>query len=274
MQQQWVQTLRAARRALGLTQAELARRAAVSVDTVSAYEQGRRRPTIGSLTAVLDALKLDRLEANQVRHALGFAADYLRLGEVNPTYDFSVEELHEWVERTPWPQFVLDENIQVVVGNSVVQELWAVDFEREFPTIQDRNLTSFATNRRFADRAVNWDEMVAYNVAVWKGHHLGPESLDHPSPYFEAALRQIAKGDPDYIRRFLNVWEKTQAKTPKVRDRYRVVWCDPEHGEMRFLALSCAANQSAGLWFHDWIPVDADSWTVLEAMKTGRHPNG
>jgi transcriptional regulator with XRE-family HTH domain len=270
----WPKKLRAARQDLGLPQAELARLAGVSPDTVRACESARRRPSRNVLEAILGALNLDRWEANQIRHDLGFATDSLRLAEVDPAYEFSVEELQQWVEPTPWPQFVLDENIQVVAANSVVLKLWAVDLEREYSTPQDRNLTAFATNPRFADRAVNWEEMVAYNVAVWKGHHLGPASLDHPSPYFEAALRQIAKGDPGYIRRFLDIWEKTQPKAPKTRDRYRVVWRDSEHGEMRFLALSCAANHSEGLWFHDWVPVDAATWEVLEAMKSEKSPNG
>lgn len=41
------QAIRAARLAAGLTQRDLARLAYVSVQAVSYYEQGRRRPSIG-----------------------------------------------------------------------------------------------------------------------------------------------------------------------------------------------------------------------------------
>ncbi len=259
----WHTALQAARKSLGIGRAELARRCGISADSLRAYEGGRRKPSRQRLDALLSALKLDRLEANQVRHALGFAADYLRIGMLDPSFMFSLEELTKWVESIPWPQFVLDENVEVVVANSVAQRVWGVDFQREFLNLQQRNLTSVATTPRFADRAVNWEEMVAYNVAVWKGHHLGPESLDQPSPYFNAVLTELAKGDPKYVGRFLEVWQRTPPKTPKVRDRYPVIWRDPDHGEMRFLALSSTANEWEGLAFHDWIPTDAPTWEAL-----------
>jgi hypothetical protein len=43
------------RRRRGLTQADLARRAGTSQPVVSAYEHGRRDPTVGTLQRLLDA---------------------------------------------------------------------------------------------------------------------------------------------------------------------------------------------------------------------------
>ena len=266
MEKEWPQALKAARERLGLSRTELARLASLSAETIRAYEVGRRKPPRQRLDAVLSALKLERLEANRIRHSLGYSADYLRLESLEATYMFSVDELHHWTEAIPWPQFVADENMEVVVANSVIQKLWGVDLRSEFLTPIERNMLRFATNPRFADRAVNWEEMVAYAVSIWKGHHLGPESLESPSPFFEQALTELAKGDPKYVRRFLEVWEKTPGKKPKVRDRYRVIWRDPTHGEMRFLALSSTANEWEGLAFHDWVPIDADTWEALETM--------
>lgn len=268
----WRKVLKSARLNLKLSQAQLARLAAVSAETVRGYEAGRRTPTRDTLEAIITPLSLDRLEANQVRYQLGFASQYLPIVTMGPGFMFTIPELREWIEETPWPQFVLDENVEVVVANSVVQKVWGVDFHQEFLTLQQRNLTSVATNPRFADRAVNWEEMVAYNVAVWKGHHLGPESLDQPSPYFNAVLTELAKGDPAYVGRFLDVWQRTAPKTPKVRDRYPVIWRDPDHGEMRFLALSSTANEWEGLFFHDWIPTDAPTWEALDRLIDRKPP--
>ncbi len=47
--------LRAVRRRRGLTQAELARRAGTSQPVVSAYEHGRRDPTVGTLARLVAA---------------------------------------------------------------------------------------------------------------------------------------------------------------------------------------------------------------------------
>jgi transcriptional regulator with XRE-family HTH domain len=48
-------SLRAARRSAGLTQAELARRAGTSQATVSAYEHGRKLPSVETLGRLLAA---------------------------------------------------------------------------------------------------------------------------------------------------------------------------------------------------------------------------
>jgi predicted nucleotidyltransferase/DNA-binding XRE family transcriptional regulator len=47
--------LRRARKAAGLTQAELARRAGVTQSVVSAYEAGRREPALSTLARLIDA---------------------------------------------------------------------------------------------------------------------------------------------------------------------------------------------------------------------------
>jgi hypothetical protein len=47
--------LRDVRRRRGLTQADLARRAGTSQPVVSAYEHGRRDPTVGTLQRLVDA---------------------------------------------------------------------------------------------------------------------------------------------------------------------------------------------------------------------------
>ncbi|HEY6746335.1 MAG TPA: helix-turn-helix transcriptional regulator, partial [Mycobacteriales bacterium] len=47
--------LRAARKAAGLTQAELARRAGVTQSVISAYEAGRREPSVATLSRLVDA---------------------------------------------------------------------------------------------------------------------------------------------------------------------------------------------------------------------------
>ncbi|MEJ2866744.1 helix-turn-helix transcriptional regulator [Actinomycetospora sp. OC33-EN08] len=50
------QAIAAARRAAGLTQAELARRVGTSRETLSAYEHDRKSPTLDTVTRLLEAL--------------------------------------------------------------------------------------------------------------------------------------------------------------------------------------------------------------------------
>jgi predicted nucleotidyltransferase/DNA-binding XRE family transcriptional regulator len=62
--------LRRARKAAGLTQAELARRAGVTQSVISAYEAGRREPALSTLTRLINAtgatLRLD-IEPHRTR---------------------------------------------------------------------------------------------------------------------------------------------------------------------------------------------------------------
>lgn len=51
--------LKRARQLAGLTQSQLAERAGVAAPTVSAYETGRRDPTVTSLVRLLDAAGVD-----------------------------------------------------------------------------------------------------------------------------------------------------------------------------------------------------------------------
>jgi transcriptional regulator with XRE-family HTH domain len=266
----WHIALRTFRERLTLSRTELAHLTHISPETLRAYEAGRRKPSRQALDAILGALRLDRLEANRIRHSLGFAADYLQLGQWELTYMFSLPELQEEVERIPWPEFVVDENMQVVVANRVTQKLWDVDLEREFPTLQERNMLRVATGQRFGQRLVNWEEMVGVAVAIWKGHHLGAESLESSSPYFRKVVEELMGGNPEYVRRFIDLWDRTPGRSPKVRGRYQVVWRDPAYGEMRFVGLSTTANEWEGLAFNDWHPVDAETWQRLEALKAGR----
>jgi predicted transcriptional regulator len=50
--------MRAARKEVGITQTELARRLSVSQPVIAALEGGRKNPTVGQLAAVADALQV------------------------------------------------------------------------------------------------------------------------------------------------------------------------------------------------------------------------
>ena len=51
MAEDWRKSMQETRERQELSRAQLARLASLSVDTIRAYEQGRRRPSSGSLTA-------------------------------------------------------------------------------------------------------------------------------------------------------------------------------------------------------------------------------
>jgi transcriptional regulator with XRE-family HTH domain len=278
MGERWRVLLREARERLGLSQADLAQRAGLSPETVRAYEMKNRHPDYMRLRRLLDELGLERSQRNQILRAVGFPADGYFLRPQNDDLMFTKEEAAAEVERYPWPSFVSDEFAHVPWANAAARVLWGVDLEREFTDPVDRNLLSVASNPRFAERCLNWDEAVGTIVSVFKGHHRGPQDVEQPTnPYFAQVLEKFLAGDPRYVARLLRLFEERPPAKAKMRWTYRVIWQDPEAGKMTFRCFASSANEWDGLAFHDWIPTDAGSWTALErldARERGRRAAG
>ncbi len=271
METAWRGKLRDTRERLGLSQRALAGRAGLSPETVRGYESSRRQPTRERLTKLLDALGAPPHDTNEIMAGAGFATPPTLFPEhAFPAYFISVEETQAEVERVPWPEFVIGGANEVVAANAAVQALWGIDFAdlRANATPVQRNLLSVASQRRFADRVVNWDECVAVMAAVFKGRPVNPASLDEPDAYFSEVLAEFADGDPAFLARLVGIWMATPAREAKVRWNYRVVWRDDEFGEMRFEGIVSTASEPASLGFNDWHPLDAVTWTVLERVKS------
>lgn len=266
----WRIGLRAARDRLGLSRDELARRTLLAASTIKAYELGTRHPTREHLGALIEALQIPRAEGNEILAGAGYAtAPTLFPPERFPAYFYTVDELQDTVEHVPWPEFVLNDNLELVAANVAACRLWGIDMEREraMRTRVQWNLLTVAADRRFADRVANWDEVVTLMAAVAKGRPLRPETLDQPSDYFSDVLAEFARGDPAFLARLIAAWNAAAPQPAKCRWSYRIVWDDPEFGAMRFLALVSTASEPDALGFNDWHPLDAATWDVLERVK-------
>jgi transcriptional regulator with XRE-family HTH domain len=261
----WKQRLKHARLALGLTQAELARIAGVAEDTVRAVESGRRRPSRATLGAILEGMKLDLKARNEILFSAGFAPIATWFPpERAPHYSFTLEEATEEVEKYPWPAFVVNTLMEVLAANTVCQRLWGVNLDQEFNTPVERNLLSVASSPRFADKVQNWDEAVSAAIAVVKDHaETQPEGS---SPYYAAVMQHFLAGDPRYIKRFLDQWERTPARSAKIRWTYPIVWGEPGVGLLRFLCFVSAGSEPEGIGFNDWIPLDGETWQALKHL--------
>lgn len=266
----WMSLLREARMAEKLSRGGLAHAANVSAATVKAYELGLRYPSQLTLAALLDALELDRHSRNKILVGAGFAPDGEQLGPANEDYMFSLEDAEASIAIRPWPAHVNNELMEVVAANDVAQTLWAIDLMNEYNTPVDRNMLTVATTPRFADRVANWEEMISVGISILKGHHRGAESApEGTSPYFAAVMERLFAGDPGYVGRFLKLWDRVPARTPKIWWSYPVLWQHPHHGDLTFTACASAANERDGLYFHDWIPADSRTVTSLELLIRG-----
>lgn len=269
---EWRGRLLAARRQLGLSRDELAARAGLSPATLKSYELGGRHPSRARLTAILDALKIERGARNDILAQGGFVPDGLSMVPGEPRGTFTHEEAAELVRRTPWPAFVVDEYVTVIEANECAQRLWGVDLRTEFTDPVERNLLSVASNPRFADRCLNWVEAVGTVMAVFKRKEWGrPDRLDDPSPVLGAVLQRFMSGDPARVTQLAEIWERVPSTTwdYKMRWSYPVVWRDPVAGVMKFECVVTVASHADSTNFNDWIPIGAESWAALERLTSG-----
>jgi transcriptional regulator with XRE-family HTH domain len=267
----WARELKNLREQVGLSRAALARRCSIPRDTLRRWEDGTRRPQEFRLRRLLDELKATGVSANQILEGAGYRAEPTLFPNWRyPSYFYSLDELPEVVEQVPWPEFVLDTNVQVIAANAAIQAVWGVDFEleRSRRTRAQMNMLSVASDHHFVDHLANWDEAIGVIASVFKGQPRDPESLEDPSAYFNAVLAEFAGGDPAYLARFLKIFAEAPAREPKCRWTYRVVWRDDEFGEMRFLGVVSTASEPGGLGFNDWHPLDADTWLALEQIRS------
>lgn len=266
----WSARLAAARRAVRIPQRTLAERTSISLDALRKYESGARHPSRPHLAALLDAIGAERAERNRILHEAGYAADGHTEGYQHPPGMFSTEEVAAEVHKYRWPAYAIDEFARVIDANAVAQRLWGVDLSREFLHPAERNLLSVASDPRFADRCVNWDEVITLLVGVFKAKDWTQESVEEPSPYFKAVLEHFLKGDPKYVAKFAELWQKApEIWDQKCRWSFPLVWNQPGIGEMRFEYMAYVANHADGTNFNDWIPADAATWDALERLMAG-----
>jgi len=263
----WRRLLRDARRQLRHTQRQLAEVSGVAVETIRSYENGKRRPSRRHLVALLDVMRVDRGTRNVILEDAGFAPDGIRLRSQRDDLNYSIDEAAAEIERYPWPAFVVNEYMELIAANRTMLLVWDVDPAAEFPTAPERNLLTAATNPRFADRCLSWDETVGAMAAAFKGHHRGSEDPSSPGPYFQRVVEVLMRYDPAYFARIMELWERVEPLAPKLRWSYPVVWQHPGAGVMRFICFASSANEPDGLSFNDWIPIDAETWLNLERLR-------
>jgi transcriptional regulator with XRE-family HTH domain len=265
----WRASLRDLRKRLGLSLESLAERTGLSYETLRGYENGRRSPTRASLALVLGQLDPSAADANEIFTGAGFSVD-ARLfpdGEF-ATYFFTVSELREAVERVPWPEFVLDDREELVAANFATRALWNMESS---PDGTRPHILRVAYDYRFGDRVRNWDECARTLASVFKGHPREPRSNGSDDPSSIRDIAMMAAEDPAFFAPLLQVWVSAEPVPAKARWEYPVRWSAPGGDEIRFLSVVSVANERDGLSFHDWHPVDPDSWAALDGIKRRAH---
>ncbi|MEO8468732.1 MAG: helix-turn-helix domain-containing protein [Chloroflexota bacterium] len=269
----WNDLIRIERRRLRITQTELAERAGLSPETIRKYEAGSRTPSRASIDRVLAALQAPHTTVRRVLLDLGMAApgSLYGLGGIED-YRFTIPELRAFVEQTPWPQFVINNTLEIVVANAATQALWEMDLSRQVleRTRARVNLLAILAHHRMRQSLKNRFEIMAIVVSVLK---VFPESrtlLDAPGPLFAEVFDAFAGSDPKAINKLYALWDRTPPASQKLRWNFPVIWTEPEIGEIRMIGTVTAASHVNSLVFVDWIPSDGQSHALLETLLASR----
>ena len=258
----WRKRLRHERRELGLTREQLAERCGLSKEAIRGYEDGRRRPKREHLAQVLNALKLDSIDRRQIMVDAGFAPDRRVDAELLVENWHTVESAIAECQRHAWPAFVLDEIGDIAGANAAYEALTGLDFSRGARA--ERNAFVLASTPAYAGHLVNFDDSVSVILGVFKSSRLAPEDLRRPGPRFKDAIERFAAGDPKYVQRVGEIWERTPIDwARKEHWSYPVVWRHAPGVILRFEALVTTASIVDELLIIDWIPVDARTWRAL-----------
>ncbi len=261
----WRAELRAHRLERGLSQAEVARRAGLSLSAVKAYERGDRRPSARALDEMIEAIGLAHDEANPIRAGAGYAIDWQ--GVLERRYVAEPGELRRQADELPWPAFITNQASYVVHWNRAFERLWDVDVEREYPDPMSRNLLAGASIARFARCIANYEETMAFFLGMIKGDPRIQADLEVPAPWHRDAVGQLADGDPGELRRLLDAWEKAQPISHRIRHQYRVAWSYRGVGPtIHFIGLHTVCDIWNELSWQEWIPSDAESWAALASL--------
>ena len=177
MSTEWRTALRAARRQSRLSLRTLAEESGLSVQTVRAYEIGRRRPKRDSLLKILAVLDLTAADANALLEQAGFAPEAgLYSTHEFPEYEFQVHELQRFVDKRPWPAIATDDAIRVLAANRVMQALWRFDFNREQRRRDpdEMNLFRIIGDLKMLDRIANWPDFLRAVASLTRAGRCGP----------------------------------------------------------------------------------------------------
>jgi hypothetical protein len=222
------------------------------------------------LLTILTALNVDQRLRNDVLVSAGFAPDAADAGRTAHGRLLTLEEAAAEEDQRPWPSTVINEKVEMLAANRFALRLWGIRRSRLDDPVA-RNVLTMSTERRIAERCLNWDVAIGALIALFKAHRHYNETLEHPSSYFAPVLERVYAGDPSLVRRFIDLWEQVPSDyLPKVAFTYPIIWRLPQLGTFHFHCLAYSVNEVDGLDLDEWTPADARTFRLVERLGSHR----
>jgi hypothetical protein len=133
-----------------------------------------------------------------------------------------------------------------------------------------QNYIATASDPAFVARIENWDEAVKFMIGVAKGETRTQHNLERPVPFTEGAIARFLDGDPALVRRMMMLWPEAEPVAAGMRRHYRWHWRTEDGRLMRFMCVLHVADIWSELTWIDYVPQDAETWTVLSSLPPVR----
>jgi len=261
----WVETLRAERKARGLSQASLAAAAGLAEESVTSYEAGRRRPSRRALLRLGEALNLPRERLNGLLAEAGFDPEPAGVLEELKGLRVPLEELRAELATYSWPCLVMNDFFEIVAWNEAANTFAELDFGRDLPAKPQRQLLRMAATPHFRARLVNWDEVISVMLSMYRFERVDVEHPDTAALYFRALVEELSQADPGLFGYVVGLWQSAKPWPDGSRICFPVSW---RTGDGVPLAINCISGPWSDFdaeFAFDWHPADAATWTWLES---------
>ncbi|MBI5947201.1 MAG: helix-turn-helix domain-containing protein [Chloroflexi bacterium] len=273
--------LKEARERAGLTQAELARAIGLSAATIASWETGRRRPRLDErgrdgrqlVIEAADALGLGAAHLNEMLADLGLAL--VPAGRMVPLLDRrkSVAVIQAECAAYAWPTLAMNEDFEVVAWNDAANELSELDFGTDLAEPGARHLLRMALSDHYRDKLLNWDDVIAVMVAMWKVIVPDVLSFGSATPYFQNLMGYVFAHHGAEIDRLLRIWEETPPHTEGRRLEFNTDWRTSDGTLLHFHCQLTPWSDFDGTGAFDWHPADAATWDWLDKRRDARRPS-
>lgn len=261
--------LREIRHARGLTQAELARRSGVSVDSIESYETGRRHPPRDTVIDLATALGLDLESGNVLLASAGHEPELAGPIVAIQRRRLAWETIQREAQEYTWPCLAMTEHFEIMGWNGAANDVAELDLGRDLAKPGTRQLMRMAASPWFYPRLHNWDEVISVMIGMWKYQQFDVDDPSAGTTYFNNLVQDLMTDYPQVFPRFVGLWATAQP-IGNVRLSYPVEWRLGDGRMLRFDATMGAWSQFDFVAAMDWFPADAATWRFLEERRKAR----
>jgi transcriptional regulator with XRE-family HTH domain len=225
-----------ARLIAGLTRAQLAERASLSVDAIYSYEAGRRVPAPLTLRRLRQAL--------ETPDAPSIPPDRLSIATT----------LGAQVYEHRWPSVAVNERDEMLYWSRASDTLYRSDLAALYPTLPERNMLALTvgTQTWFGEAS-----RLALAAAVNEDAVLRLSAPSLQPRYFQCVVDRLVQRHSDLLSDAISLSVAGWRPPRGARQVYHLDWAVPDAEPLAFNAVVRCASLYDAIWVHDLHPADA-----------------